>query len=305
MAGNVPATGPRMSEKLRLHREMALSRQAAGAAQRLPAPRDACIFVRIMIRRLLAAFGLVALASTPALADGVTATGTYAISLGGTNVATAVVKLSDNGDRYAMGLDARVIGFAQLVASGVAKVESAGRSTGSGLVSEKFDFLTRSQGAELTVDVAFAQKDVTAFVVDPPVTDLDRVAIERKHLHGVNDMMAALVVKAKSFSGELCNRDMQIFTGTERFNLSMRFAREDEATSLRTGYRGPLVLCTIRYKPISGHYTTSEITNYLAQSDRILVWYAPLATAGTFIPYRALLATSAGDLSIVLTKLEQ
>ena len=284
---------------------MTLWRQAASPLGGLPAPLEACIFLRIMIRRLLTAFGLVALTAAPALGDGVTATGTYALSLGGTNIATAVVKLNDNGDRYAMGLDARVIGFAQFVASGVAKVESAGLSTGSGLVSEKFDFLTRSQGAELTVDVAFAQKDVTAFVVDPPVTDLDRVAIERKHLHGVNDMMAALVVKAKNFSGELCNRDMQIFTGTERFNLSMRFVRNDEATSLRTGYQGPLVLCQIRYKPISGHYTTSEITSYLAQSDRILVWYAPLATPGYFIPYRALLATSAGDLSIVLTSLRQ
>jgi len=241
----------------------------------------------------------------PALAAGVTATGTYGVTLGGTHIANVVVKLEDTGERYAIGLDARVIGFAQLVAGGVARVESAGLSTGSGLVSEKFDFLMRSQGEQFTVDVAFTQRDVTAFIVDPPVTDLDRVALERKHLRGVNDMMAAFVIKADRLSGELCNRNMQIFTGTERFNLSMRFVRNDEATSLRTGYQGPLVLCQIRYKPISGHYTTSEITSYLAQSDRILVWYAPLATPGYFIPYRALLATSAGDLSIVLTTLEQ
>jgi hypothetical protein len=284
---------------------MPLLRQAAAPARRLPALADACIFLLTMIRRLLAAFGLLSFAAAPALADGVTATGTYAISLGGTNIATAVVTLNDDGNRYAMGLDARVIGFAQFVAGGIAKVESAGLSTGSGLVSEKFDLLTRSQGEQFTVDVAFAQQDVAAFVVDPPVPELGRVAIERRHLHDVNDMMAALVIKARSFSGELCNRDMQIFTGTERFNLSMRFAREDEATSLRTGYQGPLILCTIRYTPISGHYTTSELTTHLAHSDRILVWYAPLATSGTFIPYRALLATGTGDLSVVLTRLEQ
>jgi hypothetical protein len=257
-----------------------------------------------MIRRALAVLGFAALAA-PALAAGVTATGTYSIALGGTNVANAVVKLTDNGVRYAMGLEARIIGFARLVAGGTIKIESAGLSTGAGLVSEKFDFLTRSQGEELTVDVAFAHRDVTAFIVDPPVLELDRVAIERKHLRGVNDMMAAFVIKAGRFSGEICNRDLQIFTGTERFNLRMRFAREDEATSLRTGYQGPLVLCSIRYTPISGHYANSEITTYLAGSDRILVWYAPLRTPGYFIPYRALLSTGAGDLSIVLTKLEQ
>jgi hypothetical protein len=259
----------------------------------------------MMIRRLFVALGFSALLTGLAPAQGVTATGTYAISLGGTNIATAAVKLNDNGDRYAMGLDARVIGFAQLLASGVAKAESAGVSTRSGLTSEKFDFLTRSEGQDFSVDVAFAHEDVTAFVVQPAVNELDRVALERRHLRGVNDMMAAFVVRADSFSGEICNRDLQIFTGTERFDLSMRFAREDQATSLRTGYQGPLVLCSIRYTPVSGHYATSETTAHLARSERILVWYAPLRTPGYFIPYRALLATGAGDLSIVLTRLEQ
>jgi hypothetical protein len=235
----------------------------------------------------------------------VSATGTYAVALGGTNIATAVVRLNDNGHRYAMGVEARIIGFAQLLAGGIAKIASAGISTGSGLTSEKFDLLTRSEGQESAVVVAFADEEVTAFVVEPAVTELHRVAIERRHLRGVNDMMAALVIRAPSFSGEICNRDLQIFTGTERFDLSMRFAREDRATSLRTGYQGPLVLCAIRYTPVSGHYSTSEITTYLAQSDHILVWYAPLKTPGYYIPYRALLATTAGDLSIVLTRLEQ
>ena len=41
----------------------------------------------------------------------------------------------------------------------------------------------------------------------------------------------------------------------------------------------------------------------LAQSDRILIWYAPLRDTGYFIPYRVLLTTSMGDLSLVLTAL--
>jgi hypothetical protein len=98
---------------------------------------------------------------------------------------------------------------------------------------------------------------------------------------------------------------MQIFTGLERFNVAMRFAKEDVATSKRTGYQGPVILCNIRYTPVSGHFTTSEITNFLADSDRILIWYAPLGAPGYFIPYRVLLTTSVGDLSMVLTELQQ
>lgn len=259
-----------------------------------------------MPHRLLAALTLVAALATPVAAAEVAATATYGITLGGTTIASVTVRLTDTGTRYAMALDARISGLAQLVASGTARMESAGRSTRAGLVSEKFDLLTRAQGEDFTVDVAFTGADVTQFIVNPPIrNNIDRVALERKHLRGVNDMLAAFVLKGGDLDARLCDRKMQVFTGVERFNLAMGFVRADEATSRRTGYQGPLVLCTLRYTPVSGHYTTSEITNYLARSDRILVWFAPLQAPGYFIPYRALLATEAGDLSIVLTDLKQ
>jgi hypothetical protein len=242
----------------------------------------------------------------PAAAAELRATATYGVTLGGTAIANVTIKLNDSGEKYAMALDARITGLAQLVASGTAKVVSAGLSTGAGLVSQKFDLLTRASGEDFTVEVEYAGKDVTAFIVNPPiVNNIDRVALERKHLRGVNDMMAAFVVRNGGLDSGVCNRQLQIFTGVERFNLTMRFTRDDAATSKRTGYQGPLVLCSVKYTPVSGHYTTSEITNYLAASNRILVWYAPLKTPGYYIPYRAILSTSAGDLSIVLNSLEQ
>lgn len=236
----------------------------------------------------------------------IAARATYAISLGGTHVANVDIRLNDGGSSYAMALDARISGLASIVASGTARAQSAGRSTGTGLVSEKFDLLTRAQGEDFTVAIEYASKDVTAFVVTPPIlNNLDRVALERRHLRGVNDMLAAFVLKGGRLDSGLCNRKLQIFTGIERFNVSMSFAKDEVATSKRTGYQGPVVLCSLRYTPVSGHYTTSELTNYLKDSNRILVWFAPLETPGYFIPYRALLATSAGDLSIVLTRLTQ
>jgi hypothetical protein len=261
--------------------------------------------VRALLKPLaIAAFVL--LGTLPAFAD-VKALATYGVTLGGTNIANVVINLTDSGKRYSMGLNARITGMAQMVANGTAKVESAGASTGAGLVSEKFDLLVRASGEDFKVDVAFAQKDVTQFIVTPPIlNNIDRIAIERKHLRGVNDMMAAFVLKGGRLDEGLCNRKMQVFTGTERFNLSMNFARSDEATSKRTGYQGPLILCNVSYTPVSGHYTTSEMTNYLKEQGRILIWYAPLVSdPDTFVPYRALVSTNAGDLSIVLTALEQ
>jgi hypothetical protein len=252
-----------------------------------------------------AAFGLVSL-TLPTLAAEVRAVAKYTLTLGGTQIATANVSLDDTGDSYSMAVDAKISGLAQLVANGTARMQSTGSSNGSSLRSQKFDITTHASGEDFSVAITYASGGVASFVVTPPiVNNINRVAIERKHLTAANDMAASFVLKGGTLDKSLCDRKLQIFTGVERFNLSMRYTKDDVATSKRTGYQGPLVLCSVKYTPISGHYTTSEVTTYLAASERILIWYAPLAAPGYFIPYRAIISTEAGDLSVVLTDLQQ
>lgn len=245
---------------------------------------------------------LALLLSLPASAAEVKAEASYILTLGGINIASMDVDLSDDGRSYSLDLDANVAGFGAVVASGTAKASSQGASGGNGLVSQHFDLQTRAQGETFDVDVSFAGRDVSAFKVEPPIIDnYDRVPIERRHLSGAGDFLAAFVLKGGALDKSLCQRKVGIFTGVERFNIAMSFAREEQANSPRTGYQGPVVLCSVDYQPVSGHFTSSDITNYLADSDRIVIWYAPLGETGYFIPYRVLLGTNMGDLSMVLT----
>lgn len=250
------------------------------------------------------ALALLALGSSAALAA-TAAKATYIINLGGTIIASANFEFLDDGANYMLGLNANVTGLAQLVASGTAKANSAGSVGTGGLQSSRFDMLTRSGGDALSIKVTYAASNVETFIVTPPiVNNIDRIPIERKQLTGVNDMLASFILKNDRLDRSLCNNREKVFTGVERFDLAFRYARDDVATSPRTGYQGPVVLCSVKYTPVSGHYTTSELTKSLAQDDRILLWYAPLHDSGWYIPYRVLLTTSMGDLSMVLTKLE-
>ncbi len=256
--------------------------------------------------RLLTALAtlLLGLGGATASHAAATATASYVVNLGGNIIANAKFRFEDTGSAYTLSLDANVSGMAQLVASGTAKVTSTGLVTSDGLRSNDFDLLTRSGGDSFTISVQYSQADVTAFQINPPiVNNIDRIPLERKQLSGVNDFLASFVRKGKLDRG-LCDYRAKIFTGVERFDLNFSFAKDDVATSKRTGYQGPVVLCNIKYKPIAGHYTTSEITNSLAQDDRILIWFAPMGETGYAIPYRVLLTTSMGDLSMVLTALE-
>ena len=248
---------------------------------------------------------LVALAATaPASAD-TKAGASYVVNLGGNIIATASFKLNNSAQTYDLTLDANVSGLASLVAAGVLKAHSSGTVGATALDANAFDLITHTGGQDFKVQVQYTGGDVTAFVVNPPIVNtINRVPIERKQLSDVNDMLAAFIRRGPGLDRSICDFDAHIFTGTERFDLDFQYAKNDTATSTRTGYQGPVVLCRVAYKPISGHYTNSELTNSLAQDDRILIWYAPLHDTGYFIPYRVLLTTSMGDLSMVLTALD-
>jgi hypothetical protein len=219
------------------------------------------------------------------------------------NVATVRVHFTDDGETYDLDLDASVSGVGEVVASGVAEVDSSGDSSSGVLMSHDFDLMTEANGERFSIDVRYANGNATAFVVDPPLRDVvARVPVERGHLNQVNDAIAPFVVKAASLE-TVCDRSIQVFTGVERFDMRLRFSAVQQATSPRTGYQGPVALCSLRYTPISGHFETSEITRYLADSDRIHLWYAPAEGTEYFIPYRVLMGTQIGDLSMVLTQL--
>lgn len=256
-----------------------------------------------LLPALVALVALVALAGPAGAAS--TASATYVVNLGGTIIANARFDFTESGANYDLKLTANVSGFAQLVASGTAKASSSGLVAPDGLHAQNFNLTTQSGGDTFSDIVQYDSGTVSAFIVDPPiVNNINRVPVERRQLSGVNDMLAAFLLRADKLDRSLCDYHAHIFTGIERFDLDFSYAKDDVATSKRTGYQGPVVLCHVSYKPISGHYTTSELTNSLAQDDRILIWYAPLHDSGYFLPYRVLLTTSMGDLSMVLTELD-
>lgn len=258
-----------------------------------------------MIRTVLALAALVPLSCASVQAAPVDARASYVVTVGGINVAMVDIDLDDDGARYGLELSARVAGLGSVVASGTASASVSGSSAGSNLQSRSFALETRANGEVFTSNVGYDGRNVSAFQVQPPVQDnYDRVPLERAHLTGVGDFLSAFVLKGNGLDRSLCDRTLKIFTGVERFNIRLGFLDSDEATSPRTGYQGPLVACSIDYQPISGHFQSSEMTNYLADTSRMILWYAPLGQTGYFIPYRVIIGTTMGDLSMVLTRAE-
>ena len=183
---------------------------------------------------LAAAFTLAAFASPAGAAD-FSRTASYVVNLGGINVANADVGLKQTGARYALDLKADVSGLGQFVASGTAKAGTTGSLAAETLLADDFALTTRTADGTFEVKVGFARGDVTRFTVNPPiVNEIGRVPIERAHLTRVTDMLSAFIIKGGALDAGLCERRLRVFTGLERFDLAMRFAKLDTATSART-----------------------------------------------------------------------
>lgn len=260
---------------------------------------------RLPIRSLAVAAAFLA-GALPCLAQAqqIHTLASYTVSLAGVNVANVDIRLDIAGADYQLDLAADVAGLAQMVAQGTGAVNSGGVVTADGLRATRFYLETRTASDRFTVQSQFAGGNATNFSVNPlPANDAQRVPVTSGHRQNVNDPIAAFILRGPALSGDLCQRTMPIFTGLERFDVAMSFGEMQEATSARTGYQGPVVLCQMSYRPISGHFADSELTASLAGS-RMLVWFAPLRDTGFFIPYRILISTSLGDLSMVLVRLD-
>ena len=263
----------------------------------------------IYIFRAIFAFVIFFLVSLPFLvisaqAAPANANARYIVSLGGINVAKVKINFKDNNKNYELDLSANISGVGSLVASGSATANSSGTSNNNSLRPNKLNITTQAKSDRFAVAVQYKGGNASGFQVMPPlVNDIGRVAIERKDLRNVTDPLGAFILKASSFDEKLCRQKLNIFSGLERFDIKMKFVEAQMATSKKTAYQGPVILCSLRYVPISGHYENSEITKYLAKSKRFLIWYAPMGNSGHYIPYRILIGTSAGDLSMVLTGL--
>lgn len=240
-------------------------------------------------------------------ASNISAKARYSIALRGFSIATAKIDLLASARDFSIDVDTRVSGLARLVASGSAKVISKGFVRGTGLRTEFFNLETLAN--EQRFNLGFQNNNagnVVHIALEPtPVKNESRVKIRPSHKRNVIDPMSAFVIRTNKLDRSICQRTARVFTGLERYDLKFSFTAIEEAKSRKSPYKGMLVACNIRYVPISGHFGSSQMTRYMRDNERFTVWFAPLESGNMVIPYRVLIGTENGDLTMNLRKLEQ
>jgi hypothetical protein len=166
-----------------------------------------------------------------------------------------------------------------------------------------FDF--RSNLRAGSTKLGFSDGAVTDISNLPPMmASVPTIPVREQHLKGVVDPLSAIMMLARSPSGDPCDRRIPIFDGKERFDLLFRHKGEMRVTEQApSGQPAVARVCGVRYLPIAGHKIDSE-TKFMAANDAIEVALRPIPSANVFVPYQISIPTMAGSATIISKRVE-
>jgi len=223
----------------------------------------------------------------------------YVISFARITVGDVAVNGDISGAAYAISASGRIGGAARLLANGEAHLTTRGTTAGTRLTPTNFVFKINSPDDPLDVKMVIENGNVTEVTTSPPSGD--GVPMSDADRRGILDPLSALLLPAvdagDGLTKEVCQHTLPIFDGRHRYDLQLSFKRFDKIT-VSKGYAGPVVVCSVSYRPIAGHQESIPLVKYLAESREIEVAFAPVAGTGLLAPVRLVIANLLANLMI-------
>ncbi|MFN3889793.1 MAG: DUF3108 domain-containing protein [Beijerinckiaceae bacterium] len=227
----------------------------------------------------------------------------YSIRLIGLSMGSASLNARVSPSNYEMELSARLAGVATLVSRAQGGARSSGSFEQGRVLSRSYATASSNSKETRTVRMALNGGSVRSVeVVPPPDPHPDRVPLTEAHKRGVVDPLSAVLmpVASKDLTGAgACDRNIAVFDGYARFDVSLQYARTQQVRS--QAYSGPVAVCKARYRPIAGHRAERKQTQYMENNRQMEVWLMPVEGARLVTPYKIMVATQIGQLVIEAT----
>lgn len=230
--------------------------------------------------------------SSPAVADSVRLKAKYVVSLSGLKVGELRMVGTVSRSSYDVTGSGKIAGLPQLLTTFKGETQSAGRLSRSGVRPAKHAIAYNTVKKDYRTRMSFANGSVRSLDLTPPYkAKRSRVPIRDAHKHNVIDPVSATILPGPKsgplVAPESCNHTLPIFDGRERFDMRLTFkeigqvkAREDG------GYSGPVLVCTVDYKPIAGHRRKDKLVERWSRSGAIEAWFVPIEDINALVFYR-------------------
>lgn len=226
----------------------------------------------------------------------------YSISIIGINIGKSEFKTSINDNQYKISGSLNASGIATVFTSTTGSLTASGKLNNDKVLATAFDVKYKDGDKNKRTTLGFSGGNVTKISNTPkPKKKGKWVEVQKSHLNDVLDPMAAILVPAKSFKS-VCNNTLKIFDGEMRADFPMRYLRTIPFSA--QGYKGDAVTCRASFKPISGYDANKKDINWMRDSGRIEISFAPVGNTGYFAPVAAKIKTRIGMANIRASRFE-
>lgn len=245
-------------------------------------------------------------AAPPAFADG-RLDAKYVLSVGGVELGRASVVLQAGADSYEISGSGKITGVLRAVSSGKGVAAARGVLTPAKMVPRIYALSAEADGKKEGARIAMAGGTVAEMEVEPPLKPLpDRVPVTNTSLQNVIDPMSGAFVYVPEptdpLSKAACEHAVPVFDGRQRYDIVLNYLRTEQVKV--RGYKGPAVVCSVRYKPVAGHRPTRYTVQYMQDNKDMYVWLVPIEGTRLMAPFKVSVATMIGTAVFQATSFE-
>lgn len=223
----------------------------------------------------------------------------YTITLAGLTIGKANLSgaLEDKG--FALTMNAAFTGLVGAVARGQGAASARGGVLQGNALSDGFSITISSGEKSRVLQISASGGSIRAVAIEPPFEpqpNENRIPVKDQHKIGVVDPLGALVMPSRAadpMDKANCNRKLQVFDGTQRFDVVLSYVGTQQVKS-DEGYSGPVLVCAARYVPIAGHRPDRKVLKFMAENRAMDTWLAPVNGGSVLVPYRISVRTMIG-----------
>jgi hypothetical protein len=225
----------------------------------------------------------------------------YALSL---PIGSGTMSVDVGEETYSASAEGQTAAFGKLVSDGKGSVKARGGVSGSALQPDSYAYDIRSDDETGTVAMSLRAGKVDKVSVKPPQDRMkERIKVTDAHLKGILDpLSAAILPSAKGLAKEACNRTVRIFDGKERYDVHLRYKSRTSTKTSDGRFKGDVLVCGVRYEPISGHRPKRKSIQELAANKSMEVWLAQIGDKPFLVPLRASISLPFGTLVVEAEK---
>jgi hypothetical protein len=235
-------------------------------------------------------------------------TARYTLSMGSVAIGEGSWAVEIGKDRYTARSNGRLFGFWRAVLGSDLFAASRGSAHQGRFVPTTYSANFSSDDHVNDVHVTFRDGTVSELETKPPAAaGLDSIPVTATLLRGAVDPMTAGLMSTLAAGDVLspasCQRTLPIFDGSHRFDMALSFKRMDSAKT-DNGYRGPVLVCAMTYRPVAGYNPDTFRINYLKGNRDMEMWLAPVASTRLLAVFCIRIPTMLGTAELRATEFE-